>query len=93
MHPRISSMALLQGMLLPDKAGPLFAEVSRPTRVTPAGSSMPQQVRAHERLANMFTLGIFGARGGYHIPSLGVLGCSLLLLSVQFSHQGRSWGL
>lgn len=74
MHPGISSTALLQGVLLPDKAGPLFAEVLCPTRVTPAGSSMPQQVRAHEHPANMFTLGISGARGGYHIPCLRGLG-------------------
>lgn len=48
MRPGISSMALLQGMLLPEKAGPLFAEVLSPTRVTPVGSSMPQQVSAQE---------------------------------------------
>lgn len=74
MHPGISSMALLQGMLLPDEAGPLFVEALCPTRVTPAGSSMPQQVRSHEHPANMFTLGILRTRGGYHIPSRRGLG-------------------
>lgn len=91
MHPGISSMALLQDMLLPDKAGPLFVEALCPTRVTPAGSSMPQQVRSHEHPANMFTLGILRARGGSHIPSLRGPGyCSLLSPSIQDPHQGRS---
>lgn len=91
MHPGISSMALLQDMLLPDKAGPLFVEALCPTRVTPAGSSMPQQVRSHEHPANMFTLGILRARGGSHIPSLRGPGyCSLLSPSIQDPHKGRS---
>lgn len=85
-------MALLQGMLLPDKAGPLFVEALCPTRVTPAGSSMPQQVRSHEHLAGMFTLGILRARGGYHIPSLRGLGLFPTPPSVPRLYQGRSMG-
>lgn len=81
MHPGIPSMTLLQGMLQPEKAGPSFAEVLSSTRVTPARSSMSQQVRA-QSTTSIFTLGIFGAWVGTTSLASGARDCSLLLPSV-----------